>query len=70
MCGARTFRVIVSSTIADLFEERDALQQPACQDLTPHCEKQACRLQANDWPLRPRFIATKNQVRQTEGLPL
>jgi DNA polymerase elongation subunit (family B) len=41
MSFSKTFRVFVSSTFADLVEERNALQQRVWPELTKLCEKQA-----------------------------
>src|SRR5580658_1787509 len=44
----RTFRVFISSTFADLVEERNALQRKVFPELTRVCEKAGCRFQAID----------------------
>jgi len=45
---SRTFRVFVSSTVADLVEERDALQRHIRPELAKLCEKAGCRFHAID----------------------
>jgi hypothetical protein len=45
---ARTFRVFISSTFADLVEERNALQRDVWPELRARCEKAGCRFQAID----------------------
>ena len=46
--NSRTFRVFVSSTFADLVEERNALQRRVWPELARLCEKEGCRFQAID----------------------
>ena len=48
MSASRTFRVFVSSTFADLVEERNALQRRVWPELAKLCEKAGFRFQAID----------------------
>ncbi len=48
MTHSSTFRVFVSSTFADLVEERNALQRNVWPKLTELCEKEGFRFQAID----------------------
>src|SRR5271154_51242 len=48
MNASRTFRVFVSSTFADLVEERNALQRRVWPELGKLCEKAGFRFQAID----------------------
>lgn len=48
MSHARTFRIFISSTFADLVEERNALQRDVWPVLKERCEKAGCRFQAID----------------------
>jgi WD40 repeat protein len=48
MRHSRTFRIFVSSTFADLVEERNALQRQVFPVLAKICEKAGCRFQAID----------------------
>jgi len=45
---SKTFRVFVSSTFADLAEERSALQRRVWPELAKLCEKAGFRFQAID----------------------
>jgi hypothetical protein len=46
--GTRTFRVFISSTFADLVEERDALQRHVWPELAKISGMAGCRFQAID----------------------
>lgn len=46
--SSRTFRVFISSTFADLVEERNALHRNVFPELARICEKAGCRFQAID----------------------
>jgi len=48
MANTQTFRVFVSSTLADLVEERNALQRRVWPELAKLCEKAGFRFQAID----------------------